>query len=65
MSYTDRQIEFDLESRVAELHLTPGERARVLAAAEKAELLVTTVQRIGAALKRLTETMALKPSVRT
>ena len=64
MSYTDRQVEFDLESRLKEVHLTPGERANALAAAERAEILVTTVQRIAAAFKRLTETMALKPSVK-
>jgi hypothetical protein len=64
MSYTDRQVEFDLESRLKDVHLTPGERADALAAAEKAEILVTTVQRIAAAFKRLTETTALKPSVR-
>ena len=65
MRYTDRQNEFDLESRLAELNLSPVDRAHALAAAKKAEILVTLVQRIGAALKRLTETMALKPSVRT
>ena len=64
MSYTDRQVEFDLESRLNEVHLTPGERANALAAAERAEILVTTVQRIAAAFKRLTEITALKPSVR-
>ena len=64
MSYTDRQVEFDLESRLKEVHLTPGERADALAAAERAEILVATVQRIAAAFKRLTETTALKPSVK-
>ena len=65
MSNTDRQVLFDLESRLSQVNLTPGERADALAAAEKAEILVTSVQRITAALKRLTETTALKPSVRT
>ena len=65
MSNTDRQVLFDLESRLSQVNLTPGERADALAAAEKAEILVTTVQRISAALKRLTETTALKPSMRT
>ena len=64
MSNTDRQVEFDLESRLAQVHLTPGERADALAAAERAEILVTTVQRIAGAFKRLTETTVLKPSVR-
>lgn len=64
MSYTDRQVEFDLESRLKDVHMSPGERADALAAAETAEILVTTVQRIAAAFKRLTETTALKPSVR-
>jgi hypothetical protein len=64
MRYTDRQVEFDLESRLKEVHLTPGERADALAAAERAEILVATVQRIAAAFKRLTETTALKPSVK-
>ena len=64
MRYTDRQVEFDLESRLKDVHLTPGERADALAAAEMAEILVTTVQRIAAAFKRLTVTTALKPSVR-
>ena len=65
MSNKDRQVEFDLESRLAHVHMTPGERADALVAAERAEILVTTVQRIAAAFKRLTETTALKPSVRT
>ena len=65
MSYSDRQVEFDLESRLNEVHLSPGERANALAAAERAEILVTPVQRIAAAFKRLTELTALKPSVRT
>jgi hypothetical protein len=64
MRYTDRQVEFDLESRLKEVHLSPGERADALAAAERAEILVTTVQRIATAFKRLTETTALKPSVK-
>jgi hypothetical protein len=65
MSYSDRQVDFDLESRLARVNITPSERASALAAAERAEILVTTVQRIAAAFKRLTETTALKPSVRT
>lgn len=65
MRYTDRQTDFDLESRLADVNITPSERAYALAAAERAEILVTTVQRIAAAFKRLTETTALKPSVRT
>ena len=65
MSNTNRHVEFDLESRLAQVNLTPGERADALAAAERAELLVTTVQRIAAAFKRLTDAMALKPTVRT
>ena len=64
MSYTDRQIDFDLESRLKDVNITPSERAHALAAAERAEILVTTVQRIAAAFKRLTETVALKPSVK-
>jgi hypothetical protein len=44
MRYTDRQVEFDLESRLKEVHLSPGERADALAAAERAEILVATVQ---------------------
>jgi hypothetical protein len=62
---SDRHITFDLESRLRQVNITPGERANALAAAERAEILVTTVQRIAAAFRRLTETMSLKPSVRT
>lgn len=65
MSNADRSIVFDLQAKLAEVNLSPGERADALAAADRAEVLVNTVQRIGAALKRLTATMALKPSVRT
>ena len=65
MSNTDRQVLFDLESRLSQVHMTPGERADALAAAERADILVTTVQRIATALKRLTDTSALKPTVRT
>ena len=65
MSSTDRQFDLDLERRLADVHLTPGERADALAAAERAEILVATVQRIAAAFKRMTATTALKPSVRT
>ena len=44
MSSTDRQVDFDLERRLADVNLSPGERADALAAAERAEILVSTVE---------------------
>jgi hypothetical protein len=64
MSTSNRQAQFNFEDSVARLHLTPAQRRETLAAAHTAEVLVTTIQRIGAAFKRLSESLVLKPRVR-
>ena len=65
MSSVKRQVEFNLEAKLAELNLTPAGRAEALAVARKAERIIAAFEWFGAALRRLTHAVALKPSLRT
>jgi len=65
MSSANRQVEFNIETKLAELNLTPAARADALAVARQAEKVIAAVEWVFAALKRLTHAMALKPSLRT
>lgn len=65
MSTGDRQVEFNIEEKLAELKLTPAQRAEALASVRIAQTAVELVARARAALRRFAELVALKPSVRT
>lgn len=62
MSNGYRQVDFNLEARLAGVNFSPAERADALAKAEKAEQFVAAAQWIIGVVKRLTEAKALKPS---
>jgi hypothetical protein len=65
MSSGNRQIEFNIEEKLAELHLTPSQRDEARGAVEMANDVVDVLQALTRAVKRLAEAVSLKPSVRT
>ena len=64
MSYGKNQAEFNLESKLNELHLTPSERANAIGAMRVAEDAADIAEALSAALKRIAGFMSLKPGVR-
>jgi hypothetical protein len=65
MSTGNRQAAFNIEEKLAELQLTPSQRAQARNAMAIASGVVDILQALTGALKRLAEAIALKPSVRT
>ena len=65
MSTGNRQVDFNIEEKLAELNLTRSQRAQARGAMEMASDVVDILQALTGALKRLAEAIALKPSVRT
>ncbi len=64
MKNVNRQVEFNLEAKLAGLNMTPAQRTESLEAARKAELVIAAIVWLGATLKRLISAMTLKPSLR-
>lgn len=65
MGNGNRQAEFNVEARLAELKLNPVQRLHAQSAFRAAEDWVGVFQALTAALKRIAAAMSLKPSVRT
>ncbi len=64
MSTRDRQVEFNVEQKLADLNLTPSQRHQALGAIRVAEDLVEIFQYLGAAAKRVAGALSFKPSIR-
>jgi hypothetical protein len=64
MDTRSRQAGCTFEARLAQIRLTPAQRAEALAAMRTAEKWISAVQFVGVALGRLTEFMVPKRRVR-
>ena len=64
MTTRNRKAEFNIEEKLAELNLTPAQRARAIGAMQSAEDMVDFVNSLGAVVKRIAGAFSFKPSIR-
>jgi hypothetical protein len=64
MNTGNRNAVFNLEQKLADLNLTPAQRARAIGSMRAAEDMVDFLGTVGAAIKRLVGVFSLKPSIR-
>ena len=64
MTTYNRKAEFNLEEKLADLNLTPSQRARAIGAMNAAEDLVDLMQSLGAVVKRIAGAFLPKTSIR-
>ena len=64
MSTANRNVNLNLEDKLAKLNLTPAQRTQALGAMRAAEDMVDFLQTVGAVAKRIAGALSLKPSIR-
>ena len=64
MTTGNRKVDLNLEEKLAQLNLSPVDRARALSALKMAEDMVSLFEFLGTGLKRIAGAFSLRPSVR-
>jgi hypothetical protein len=64
MTTGNRKVDLNLEEKLAQLNLSPLDRAQALSALRAAEDLVTLFEALRTVFKRITGAFSLRPSVR-
>ena len=64
MTTRNRTVDLNIEKKLAELNLTPSQRARAISAMRSAEDLVDFLDSLGAMVKRVAAAFSPKPSIR-
>ena len=64
MTTGNRKVDLNLEEKLAQLNLSPVDRARALSALKMSEDIVNFFEALGAGVKRIAGAFSLRPSVR-
>jgi len=65
MATGNRQEDFNIEEKLANLRLTPSQRIEAVAALRTAETAVRMIEAVMGGMRRMAELLALKPGLKS